>query len=43
MLRLFVSLIAFLGTNLCIASDADDQANSFAKIYAPLPAKPAQP
>jgi hypothetical protein len=36
MLRLFVSLIAFLGMNLCIASEADDQANSFAKIYASL-------
>jgi hypothetical protein len=36
MLRLFVSLIAFLGMNLCIASEADDQAKSFAKIYASL-------
>lgn len=36
MLRLFVSLTAIFGMNLCLASEADDQANSFAKIYASL-------
>jgi hypothetical protein len=36
MLRLFVSLAAVLAVNLCLASEGDDQANSFAKIYASL-------
>jgi hypothetical protein len=36
MLRLFVSLTALLAVNLCLASEGDDQANSFAKIYTAL-------
>ena len=36
MLRLFVSLTAVLAVNLCLASEGDDQANSFAKIYTSL-------
>ncbi len=36
MLRHFVSLTAILAVNLCLASEGDDQANSFAKIYASL-------
>jgi hypothetical protein len=37
MSRIFATLLMFtLGTNACLANEGDDQANSFAKIYASL-------